>query len=361
VDELRPRRVALGEAVEQPVEMVVRLRPALGGEAGRLVDDDRRLVLVDHQRTDEGGLVCAEQRPHRLLLLRRGIRFGLRRDAHDLARLDPVAGRGALAVEAELPGPRPARDLAEADLGQVALEPAVEADAVILLAHLELADLVGRAHEADRIASRPRNSSSTEPITEAQDIEGGKAVLAALDHQEGLEAEGGEGGEAAEHADREEEPRRLAAAGPRQPAGKQAHQQPAGQVHGQRPPGKARPVARPHQVARPGAERAAEHDDEEVGHIEADVATAARVRQWRLAILPVREADGEGDHAQHGGGAARQRPSSSQDRSLRSRPSTALRAVPLPVAARQGGKGSQRPLLRIKATSEPVRVGVTIR
>ena len=38
VDELGPRRVRLDETVEQPIEMDLGLGPALGGEAGRLVD-----------------------------------------------------------------------------------------------------------------------------------------------------------------------------------------------------------------------------------------------------------------------------------------------------------------------------------
>jgi hypothetical protein len=56
--------------------------------------------------------------------------------------LDAVAGSGALAVDAQLAGPRHPRDGGEVRLRQVALEPAVEADAVILFGDGELTDLI---------------------------------------------------------------------------------------------------------------------------------------------------------------------------------------------------------------------------
>src|SRR5207244_6012391 len=57
-----------------------------------------------------------------------------RRDADLLPRLDPVAGRRALAREAQLSRPRPARDQVEADVRQVPLEPPVEPDSVVVFA-----------------------------------------------------------------------------------------------------------------------------------------------------------------------------------------------------------------------------------
>ncbi len=45
------------------------------------------------------------------------------------------------------------------------------------------------------------------------------------------------------------------------------------------------------------------------------------MRRREDLILPVREADGEGDHAEHGGGV-----------SGAAYPSTVLRTVPLPIA-----------------------------
>jgi hypothetical protein len=90
----------------------------------------------------------------------------LRRHADHLPRLDPVARRGALAVQPQLSRPRPASDGAEARLGQVALEPAVEADAVILVADDELADLLGGAHAVAFASQRPAKSRTSAPITD---------------------------------------------------------------------------------------------------------------------------------------------------------------------------------------------------
>ena len=89
----------VGQAVEQAVEMLVRLGPALRREPRRLVEHEGVGILVDdhvaHELLFVGGqrvaLAAAAARPRRL-------RFG-RRHADLLPGLDPVAGRRALAVE----------------------------------------------------------------------------------------------------------------------------------------------------------------------------------------------------------------------------------------------------------------------
>src|SRR5690606_11225721 len=167
VDQLRARLAWLDQPVEQPVEMVPRLRPALRREAGRLVEHEGGGIGVDHERSHEGDLVVAQglaPAPRRTRARRLP---GERRYADDLPGLDPLAGRGAPAVEAELPGARPARDLAEARLGHVAPEPAVEPDAVVLGIDGELAD-VAPAHPAVRMIASPAKSNATAPITEAR-------------------------------------------------------------------------------------------------------------------------------------------------------------------------------------------------
>jgi hypothetical protein len=57
-----------------------------------------------------------------------------RRHADFLACFDSVSGSDPLAVQPKLTGARPARDHVEADLRLVALEPAIEANAVVVLA-----------------------------------------------------------------------------------------------------------------------------------------------------------------------------------------------------------------------------------
>ena len=152
------------EAVEQSVEMRAGLGAALGGEARRLVDDERGRVGVDHHLVDEGDLVLAELRALNLrsrLLFR--LRLG-RRDANHLPGLDPIARRRPLPIETQLPGPRPARHKVEARIRQVALEPAVEADPVILARDGELTNLI--AHAVALANQRPTNSNATDPATE---------------------------------------------------------------------------------------------------------------------------------------------------------------------------------------------------
>ena len=68
-----------------------------------------------------------------------------------------------LAVDAGLSGARPARDDVEAGIGQMALEPAVEPDAIVIGGDGEGADRF--AHS--RVSHRPRPSATTEPISEA--------------------------------------------------------------------------------------------------------------------------------------------------------------------------------------------------
>ena len=129
-----------------------------------MLTDERRRILVDDQAADELDLVGRERLALRLGSGRR-LFLVARRHADGLARLDPVARRGAVAVEPQLTGARPARDRAEARLGQVAAEPAVETDAVILVGDGERADLV-RAHAPAPLSHRPTNSRRSEPSTD---------------------------------------------------------------------------------------------------------------------------------------------------------------------------------------------------
>ncbi len=109
--------------------MALGLGPALHRQPRRLVEDDDRVVAMQ-DRPLHHRLVGREQpaRRHR----RRGRRRIERRDADRLARGQPVAGLGALAVDPDLPG---AQQLFEPAMGQrrvMAPEPAIEAKRPIL-------------------------------------------------------------------------------------------------------------------------------------------------------------------------------------------------------------------------------------
>ena len=100
VDELGPSRFLVGESVEQPVEMLRRLRPALRRETRRLVEHEGMGVAMDHHVADEllfvlGERVAPRLRPSAPCRLFRGWRH-----ADLLPGLDPVAGRRVLAVDA---------------------------------------------------------------------------------------------------------------------------------------------------------------------------------------------------------------------------------------------------------------------
>ncbi len=145
VDQFGPPLGLELERVEQPVDMLEGLGAALRREAGRLVEHDRLRILVDHHLARECGLIVAERGAVRLGLGGAGLdRFG-RGHADHLAGGDAIARIGARAVDAELTGARPARDDVEAGVGQMPLEPAIEADAVVVGGDAELAD-VGAAH-----------------------------------------------------------------------------------------------------------------------------------------------------------------------------------------------------------------------
>src|SRR3954451_2812991 len=129
------------------------LGPALRREDRRLVENERLRVVVNYDFPDELRLVVGERvtRGHRARRPRRR-RIG-RRKSDLLPRLDPVAGRRLLAVEPELPGPRPARDDVEADLGHMPLEPPVEPNAVVILGYGEGA---GVGHAPGAYPLRPQ-------------------------------------------------------------------------------------------------------------------------------------------------------------------------------------------------------------
>src|SRR5690606_6712425 len=119
----------------------------------RLVQDLRRLGAVNQHRLRLSELFGGRLAP--LRLRSRGY-FAARGYAQDLSGGEPVFGAGALSVDADLPRAGPTRHGREADLRQVALEPAVEPDVVVIVRDGELADLLVRSgavgHPATRIA-----------------------------------------------------------------------------------------------------------------------------------------------------------------------------------------------------------------
>src|SRR5262249_46253390 len=136
MDELGPPAL-VGEAVEQTVEMLVRLGATLRRESRRLVEHERVRILVDYHLADKFDFVFGQA-----LSLRHGPRHPCGcwlcwRDPDLLPRFEAVSRNGSFATEPKLPGSRPARDHVEADVGEMTLEPAVEADSVVVFADSE--------------------------------------------------------------------------------------------------------------------------------------------------------------------------------------------------------------------------------
>ena len=130
------------KGVEQPVDMLRRLAAALRGEAGRLVEHDGRGRLADHHVARLGDLFGRQCAGAGRGFARRGCILATGGNSQHLSGFEAVFRLGALAIDPDLPGPRPARDGGKADLRQIALEPAVQPDAVVILADGELADVV---------------------------------------------------------------------------------------------------------------------------------------------------------------------------------------------------------------------------
>jgi hypothetical protein len=168
VDQFWPALRLELDAIEQTIDMALGLGAALRREAGILVEHDRGTIAVDHHLLDILLVLRAQRRTLLLGLRLPGGGGRLQRgDADRLACLDPVAGRDALAVDAKLARARPARDDVEARIRDVALEPAIEPDAVVVVGHDEgLCVGDGVAHAKALTMKRPMNSISTEPATE---------------------------------------------------------------------------------------------------------------------------------------------------------------------------------------------------
>jgi hypothetical protein len=124
------------------------------------------LVAVDDEALREFDLVVRQRPAFRFLHRHDHRRRRLGRGHTDaLPAFDTVAGLCALAIQPQLAGARPFRDGGEAGVGQMPLEPAVESDAVVVLAHGELADTV--AVVLAHTSAFPTKSAATETTTEA--------------------------------------------------------------------------------------------------------------------------------------------------------------------------------------------------
>ena len=172
VDEPGPRAFVGGIGIEQAIDMLIGTAAALRGEARRLVKHQRRGRAQDYHVFGHVQLGFGQGLGHP-----RGLGRGIaaRRHPHDLSGGDPVSRIGALAVQADLPGPGPAADRGKADLRQVALEPAIKPRPVIVRRNGELANLgvVGAqrivvfAHAATRIRPSPANSAARPAQTDS--------------------------------------------------------------------------------------------------------------------------------------------------------------------------------------------------
>src|SRR5947209_1040824 len=115
---LRPSSL-VGKTVEQAIEVLVGLRPALSRKAGRLVKHECGGVLINDHVANELLFLGSKQLP--LWLNSRGPRWRAfeRRHPDFLPRLEAIARQRPLARNPQLACPSPARDAVEADLRPV--------------------------------------------------------------------------------------------------------------------------------------------------------------------------------------------------------------------------------------------------
>src|SRR5215213_1846820 len=114
--------------------MLRRLGPALGRQAGRLVQHECARIAVDHHVAHQLYFFLGQRLALALGPAGSRRRLVSRGNAYRLPRLDPIAWRGLLAIDPELSCSRPARNDIEADVRHVPLEPAVQSDSVVILA-----------------------------------------------------------------------------------------------------------------------------------------------------------------------------------------------------------------------------------
>ena len=156
-------RAFVDQPVEQPIEMVLGLGAALGGEAGRLVDDDRGRILVDDEAADELDLVLGQRLA---LALRPG--GGLLSPCGGTRMIWPASIRSP--GVARLPSTRSCPVRAQRDTwpklasGRLRLNQRSSRMPSSSARDGEAADV---AHAVARIATRPAKSRATEPITDA--------------------------------------------------------------------------------------------------------------------------------------------------------------------------------------------------
>ena len=287
--------------------MLVGLGAALRREAGRLVDDDRRCVLVDDQAADELDLVVAELRPRRRRLLRR------RRPVPRLAAARgcsarPRSGRRA---SPRLPSTRSCPVRAQRDTwpkltsGRLRLNQRSRRMPSSSSVTVKLRTWLPRSCRRSASATGRRGAASTSrsPRPGRSKRPGRASPRSIISQVSRLNAEKVVKPPSTPTA-RNSRVCSVPPARTSQPASSPISRPPS-KVHDQGAPREARPEAdkrrRADQMARAGADRAAEHDEKEIGH--------------------------------RGGCSAR-------------RPASPVR---------------YRPLLTISAISEPARAGVTIR
>ena len=118
--------------------MVLGLGAALRREASGFVDDQRRVILVDHHAQREFHFVFGQIAALAHRARAGGCRRISRRHAQRLPRQQPITRRRALAVNAQLPRTRPTRHDVERCIGQMPFKPTVKANAIIIRGDDEL-------------------------------------------------------------------------------------------------------------------------------------------------------------------------------------------------------------------------------
>jgi hypothetical protein len=125
VDQTRLLALLVAQGFQHVVDIAGHARTALHRQSGRLVEDvDLRVLVQQHARQHIAIVLIADRISGHLVAC---LAIDLeRRNADDMARLDPRVGLGAAAIDPDLPRPQQLLQMAETKSRIVSLEPAVE-------------------------------------------------------------------------------------------------------------------------------------------------------------------------------------------------------------------------------------------
>ncbi len=134
MDKARSLFLAEGERIKHPVDMLRQAGAALRCEAGRFVEHDHLLILIEDEIDQHASVLRFFRARLRLVLL--ACVLQLRRQAQYLAAFETLVGFRAFAVDADLAGAQQFFQMAVRQCRVIAFEPAIQTDAAVFIGNM---------------------------------------------------------------------------------------------------------------------------------------------------------------------------------------------------------------------------------